>query len=122
MEAYRRAGQVCASAVGRRVSTRASWALLIAARECSRRAGAAVPASKAFEERLFGNPRRRPPASSWQTDHAVSAGRGPSAKGARSQGEASMAQITLNPYLNFNGNTREALEFYHQILGGELTL
>jgi PhnB protein len=33
-----------------------------------------------------------------------------------------MRQITLNPYLNFNGNTREALEFYHQIFGGELKL
>jgi len=28
----------------------------------------------------------------------------------------------LNPYLNFNGNTREALEFYHQVFGGELKL
>ncbi len=33
-----------------------------------------------------------------------------------------MSQITLNPYLNFNGNTREAMEFYHQVLGGELKL
>ena len=28
----------------------------------------------------------------------------------------------LNPYLNFNGNTRQALDFYHEVFGGELTL
>jgi len=28
----------------------------------------------------------------------------------------------LNPYLNFDGNTRQALEFYHGVFGGELTL
>jgi PhnB protein len=28
----------------------------------------------------------------------------------------------LNPYLNFNGNAREALEFYASVLGGELNL
>lgn len=33
-----------------------------------------------------------------------------------------MTQPMLNPYLNFNGNTKEAMEFYHQVLGGELTL
>jgi PhnB protein len=27
----------------------------------------------------------------------------------------------LNPYLNFNGNAREAMEFYHDVFGGELT-
>ena len=26
----------------------------------------------------------------------------------------------LNPYLNFNGNAREAMTFYQQVLGGEL--
>ncbi|MFC7533396.1 VOC family protein [Actinoplanes sp. GCM10030250] len=26
----------------------------------------------------------------------------------------------LNPYLTFNGNAREAMEFYHSVLGGEL--
>ena len=30
--------------------------------------------------------------------------------------------ITLNAYLNFNGNAEEALEFYKGIFGGELTL
>ncbi|MBW4062243.1 VOC family protein [Candidatus Saccharibacteria bacterium] len=30
--------------------------------------------------------------------------------------------ITFNPYLNFNGNTRDAMEFYHQIFGGTLEL
>ena len=30
-----------------------------------------------------------------------------------------MAQ-TLNPYLNFDGNAREAMEFYQSVLGGEL--
>ena len=30
--------------------------------------------------------------------------------------------IKLNPYLNFSGNTREAMEFYKSVLGGELTL
>ena len=28
----------------------------------------------------------------------------------------------LNPYLNFDGNAREAMEFYSGVLGGELTL
>lgn len=28
----------------------------------------------------------------------------------------------LNPYLMFNGNAREALEFYHSVLGGKLDL
>ena len=30
--------------------------------------------------------------------------------------------VTLNPYLNFRDNAREALEFYHSVIGGELTL
>ena len=29
---------------------------------------------------------------------------------------------TLNPYLNFNGNTREAMEFYRSVFGGRLTM
>ncbi|HEY3734315.1 MAG TPA: VOC family protein [Streptosporangiaceae bacterium] len=28
----------------------------------------------------------------------------------------------LNPYLNFNGNARQALEFYRSVFGGELTM
>ena len=28
----------------------------------------------------------------------------------------------LNPYLTFDGNTREAIEFYQGVFGGELTL
>jgi len=28
----------------------------------------------------------------------------------------------LNPYLNFNGSARQALEFYHSVFGGNLTL
>jgi PhnB protein len=28
----------------------------------------------------------------------------------------------LNPYLNFNGNAREAMEFYTSVFGGNLTL
>src|SRR6202161_979574 len=28
----------------------------------------------------------------------------------------------LNPYLNFNGNARQALEFYASVFGGTLTL
>ncbi len=32
-----------------------------------------------------------------------------------------MAQ-TLNPYLTFDGTTREAMEFYHSVLGGDLTI
>jgi len=28
----------------------------------------------------------------------------------------------LNPYLNFAGNARQAMEFYHGVLGGNLTL
>lgn len=29
---------------------------------------------------------------------------------------------TMNPYINFNGTTREALEFYQTVFGGELTI
>jgi PhnB protein len=29
---------------------------------------------------------------------------------------------TLTPYLNFDGNTAEAMEFYQSVLGGELTM
>jgi PhnB protein len=29
---------------------------------------------------------------------------------------------TLNPYLNFRGNAREAMEFYRDIFGGELRI
>ena len=28
--------------------------------------------------------------------------------------------VTLNPYLNFRGTAREAMEFYHSVFGGEL--
>jgi PhnB protein len=28
----------------------------------------------------------------------------------------------LNPYLNFRDRTREAMEFYHSVFGGELTM
>ena len=28
----------------------------------------------------------------------------------------------LNPYLNFRGEAREALDFYHSVFGGELTV
>jgi PhnB protein len=28
----------------------------------------------------------------------------------------------LNPYLNFNGNARQALEFYHGVFGGNLSM
>ena len=28
----------------------------------------------------------------------------------------------LNPYLNFNGTARQAMEFYRDVFGGELTL
>jgi len=30
--------------------------------------------------------------------------------------------VVLNPYLAFDGNTREVMEFYHQILGGTLAV
>jgi PhnB protein len=30
--------------------------------------------------------------------------------------------VTLSPYLNFAGSTREAMEFYKSVLGGELTI
>jgi PhnB protein len=29
---------------------------------------------------------------------------------------------TLNPYLNFDGNAREAIEFYRDVFGGELNV
>ena len=32
-----------------------------------------------------------------------------------------MASV-LNPYLSFDGNAREAMEFYKEVFGGELTL
>ena len=31
-------------------------------------------------------------------------------------------ELTLNPYLNFNGNASEAMRFYHSLLGGELAM
>jgi PhnB protein len=31
-------------------------------------------------------------------------------------------QTRLNPYLSFNGNAQEAMEFYHGIFGGNLVL
>jgi len=30
--------------------------------------------------------------------------------------------VVLNPYLNFRGNAREAMEFYQSVLGGELNV
>ena len=30
--------------------------------------------------------------------------------------------ITLNPYLNFRGNAREAMEFYESVFGGKLNI
>jgi PhnB protein len=33
-----------------------------------------------------------------------------------------MSKLFLNPYLTFEKNTREAMEFYHQVLGGKLDL
>lgn len=30
--------------------------------------------------------------------------------------------VRLNPYLSFRDNARQAMEFYHSVLGGELTL
>jgi PhnB protein len=35
--------------------------------------------------------------------------------------EEAMAS-TLNPYITFNGNAREAMEFYRDVFGGELRL
>ncbi|MDG7006819.1 MAG: VOC family protein [Nitrososphaerota archaeon] len=31
-------------------------------------------------------------------------------------------ESTLNPYLNFGGNAKEAMKFYHLVLGGELNM
>lgn len=33
-----------------------------------------------------------------------------------------MSEIELSPYINFGGRAREAMEFYHQVLGGKLDL
>jgi len=33
-----------------------------------------------------------------------------------------MTSSRLNPYLGFNGNARQAMEFYKSVFGGELTL
>lgn len=30
--------------------------------------------------------------------------------------------ININPYISFTGQARSALEFYHSVLGGELTM
>ena len=30
--------------------------------------------------------------------------------------------VTLDPYLNFKGNAREAMEFYEGVFGGKLTI
>jgi len=32
-----------------------------------------------------------------------------------------MPNSKLNPYINFNGNAKEAIEFYHDVFGGQLT-
>jgi len=37
-------------------------------------------------------------------------------------GAATMSRTQLSPYINFQGRAREAMEFYHQILGGKLDL
>ena len=31
-------------------------------------------------------------------------------------------QTKLNPYINFKGNTREAMQFYQSVFGGKLTM
>src|SRR5262245_40073746 len=31
-------------------------------------------------------------------------------------------ELLLNPYLSFDGNARQAMEFYQQVLGGELDI
>ena len=31
-------------------------------------------------------------------------------------------KTALNPYLNFMGQSKEAMEFYHSVLGGDLTI
>jgi len=28
----------------------------------------------------------------------------------------------LNPYINYSGNARQALEYYHSVFGGQLAL
>ncbi len=33
-----------------------------------------------------------------------------------------MSQFHVSPYINFGGRAREALELYHQVLGGKLDL
>jgi PhnB protein len=33
-----------------------------------------------------------------------------------------MRKIELSPYVNFQGRAREAMEFYHKVLGGKLDL
>ena len=33
-----------------------------------------------------------------------------------------MSTFQLSPYVNFQGRAREAMEFYHQVLGGKLDL
>ena len=33
-----------------------------------------------------------------------------------------MSQLFINPYINFAGHAREAMEFYHEVFGGDLDL
>jgi PhnB protein len=33
-----------------------------------------------------------------------------------------MSKIQVSPYVNFQGKAREAMEFYHEVLGGDLDL
>ena len=33
-----------------------------------------------------------------------------------------MSKQYLSPYINFQGRAREAMEFYHKVLGGKLDL
>ena len=36
--------------------------------------------------------------------------------------KATDMQATLNPYINFGGKSRDAMEFYKSVFGGELTI
>jgi PhnB protein len=73
----------------------------------------------------MGPGRRRPiPASSGLADspEELLEGCGASGPGAAPVGTIGLRSSRLNPYLNFNGNARQAMEFYASVFGRNLSL
>src|SRR5690606_12262818 len=61
---------------------------------------------------------RTPPEEDRGRDHPTPSPRLPPRR-SRGRGET---MTTLNPYISFTGNAREAMEFYRSVFGGRLTI